>query len=87
MVAGLRPAALQRRGAARKDLIQNEIAQRLGRAGWAILQDLRPEQLAQLEDMQRKGNLTDRALEELRNTVERIAVVGEAGPIRSVSTS
>lgn len=64
-----RPRAVQGRGGARLDLIHNHIAQRLGSRGWSILQRLsdQPEQLAQIEDMERRGVLTEAVLEELRN--------------------
>jgi hypothetical protein len=63
---GPRPRALQGYRSARLDLIHNEIAERLGASGWSILQRLSPDQLAQIEGLQRRGQLTERALHELR---------------------
>jgi len=64
--AGPRPRALLGYKPVRLDFIHNEIAQRLGPFGWSILQRLSPDQLAQIEGLQRKGQLTDLALHELR---------------------
>ncbi|MDP1868449.1 MAG: hypothetical protein Q8L13_19195 [Bradyrhizobium sp.] len=57
---------MQRNGAARLDHVHSQIAQRLGPDGWSILQRLDANHLAQIEGMQRQGNLTDGVLQELR---------------------
>jgi hypothetical protein len=71
-----RPKALHGSKQVRKDIIQNQIAQRLGADGWGILMSMNPDQLAQLELLQRKGNLSDHDISNIRSEAKLHALLG-----------
>lgn len=73
----LRPKACQRRKPVRLDLIQSQIASRLGPNGWEILQRLNSNDLAQVEGMESRGELSDALLFELVCEA-KISQAGEA---------
>jgi hypothetical protein len=64
-----RPRAIQGRKPHREDLLQAQIAGRLdalGANGWGILQAMNPDQLAQIVSLERRGDLDDRDLNNIR---------------------
>lgn len=61
-----RPPALHGRKQAGEDLLQDRIARRLGPNGWIILQAMKPDQLAQIVLLERRGHLNDRDLDNIR---------------------
>jgi hypothetical protein len=64
-----RPRAIQGRKLHREDLLQAQIARRLdaqGANGWGILQAMNPDQLAQIVSLERRGDLDDRDLNNIR---------------------
>jgi hypothetical protein len=73
----LRPLARQRSKLVRLDLIHSQIAGRLGDNGWTVLQAMKPDDLAQIEGMQRRGELHDKILFDLIHQ----AKISEAGEI------
>jgi hypothetical protein len=73
-----RSKALQERKQAREDLIQDRVARRLGTNGWIILQAMKPDQLAQIVLLERRGHLSDRDLDNIRGE----ACLAHAGAIK-----